>query len=239
VTAENEQLSNSDFNDPMKWDCYWMTTAVVGYARTGKTQLKRRLMGMKPGNPRDISGRTQNLEIHLARFSESPKNERYLAILDHRGAQINESTPNGPRDETDAQVSLIQKISPIVRVLIVVADHADTLLDGDSASLSKGRLEKQQIFLERCLVHRLGQPGAAPNLRAVFIVLNKRDICDRILDAKSTSELLAWAKSQQAVLAAKLSCDVHIYRLAALDIGYPDYGNFKEHLGQYFEADNE
>jgi hypothetical protein len=238
ATAENEKLSSSDFNDPMKWDCYWMTTAVVGCARTGKTQLKRRLMGMKPGSLRDVSGRTLDLEIHLARFSDTLNNEKYLAILDHRGAHINEFNPNGPRDETDAQVSLIQKISRIVRVVIVVADHADTFMDGDSAALNKDRLDKQQTFLERCLIHRLGQPGAAPNLRAIFLVLNKRDVWDKHLDESAIVELVAWAKSQQAELAAKLGCDVHIYRLSALDISYPDYGNFKEHLGQYFEADN-
>ena len=42
----SKNLERSDFEDPYKWDCFWTTVAIIGIRRTGKTQLKKRLLGL-------------------------------------------------------------------------------------------------------------------------------------------------------------------------------------------------
>jgi hypothetical protein len=81
--SEKERgISDADFNDPMKWDCYWTTVVVVGCHRTGKTQLKKRLRNI-PGL-RGSARSTEGKKIHLT--SVDLKEKAYLALVDHRGA---------------------------------------------------------------------------------------------------------------------------------------------------------
>jgi hypothetical protein len=58
---KHQALSNDDFRNHMAWDCYWTTVVVIGYERTGKTQLKKRLRGI--GGLRGLScASTDNLD---------------------------------------------------------------------------------------------------------------------------------------------------------------------------------
>ena len=228
AVEQDKSLTDLDFEYHMDWDCYWTTVAVVGYERTGKTLLKKRLRGFEV-RLGDKEHSTTNLEIHLTRLN--PRRKVYMALLDDRGAQENKSA-----DQTD----LILKAIGTARIIILVLDHADTYRYGDNAQLDDARLKKHEDFIRDTLIHNIRRQQSSsssdgPKLRSIMVVMNKADSWEQ---TRHKSRIHKWASGQAEILKKELSCDTPVYYLSVQDSNHSGYLSFINDLTQIVEQIN-
>jgi hypothetical protein len=219
-SKNGKRLLNSEFRNPMDWDCYWTTVVVIGYERTGKTQLKKRLRKM--GGEQQIGGlrgsdspQTIDKEIHLSCVDSAKK--AYMALLDHKGVDPSQS---------DAQEDLIEIAAKAARVIILVLDHADTEKYGDTAALDRDRLKVQKAFIDRSI--RFLKENSSKKLRAIMVVMNKADVWEKKQDEVVVRR---WTHEQTNTLRRELpALNVQPYFLSAEHEYHSGFADFREKL---------
>ena len=216
-SEKGQKLSTEDFDNIMDWDCYWKTVTVVGYGRTGKTQLKKRLRGHDRLRGADCPT-TTNLEIHLSCLDQEAKT--YIALLDYMGAD------SGGSGE---QKCLINKAKDKANIIILVLDHANTEKYGNNADLSEDRLRVQESFIHKTLISNLKKDGYSNNLQAIMVVMNKADVWE---SKECKEKIKDWTQKKSKLLERELSCSVSTYYLSAEIISHPGYSYFKQELNR-------
>jgi hypothetical protein len=203
----------------MHWDCYWTSVAVIGYGRTGKTQLKRRLRSIALPL---ISASTDTREIHLCRLD--PTKKSFVALLDAKGPA------NGVSAE---QADLIDMVVDKARILILVLDHANTERDRSLKDVEPSRLDSHRDFIRHRLIPGLknhasgkGTGGAEGEkrspVRAIMVVVNKADLWE---SGSSVKEIQAFKEEQAKLLKDELHCDTPSYCVA---VEKPSHEGFEE-----------
>lgn len=216
-SQKGQKLHTEDFKNIMDWDCYWKTVTVVGYGRTGKTQLKKRLRGIEQLRGAECQT-TTHLEIHLSCLDQEAKT--YIALLDYMGVD------SGGSHE---QKTLINMTKEKANIIILVLDHADTEKYGNNADLSEDRLKVQESFIRGTLISNLKSNGYSKNLQEIMVVMNKADVWESKGCKKRIKE---WTQEQSKLLERELSCSVSTYYLSAEIISHPGYSYFKQQLNR-------
>jgi hypothetical protein len=245
IAKKGKPLDNNDFKNTMDWDCYWTTVAVIGYERTGKTQLKNRLR--KIGLLRSSTEPTLNMQIHLICVDSERK--AYMALLDHAGTNESRSAP---------QLELIEIAATKARVIILVLDHADTEHEGRTAAVNDNRLKVQNDFINQSLILgvknaiRAAEIRAADfpsrrhseqkrRLRAIMVVMNKADVWE---GTKDEAKVRQWTDEQtktlkRELLRHELPLDVQPYFLSVEHQDHLGFADFREKLIRLCQTDDE
>jgi hypothetical protein len=219
IAEKKKPLSDDDFNNPMDWDCYWITIVVIGYERTGKTQLKKRLQGNTKLRGAS-SESTPELEIHLSLLDSEKK--VYIALLDSRGAKF---------DRSPLQDRLIDLAVKKAQFIILVLDHADTERHGRDADLETQRLKVQEDFIKNSVINKIKRRDSSKSpLQGIMVVMNKADVWGK---KTSKDHIHKWTQEQADKLRNELSCTVQIYYLSAEDLDHSVFYQFKNDLVTY------
>lgn len=209
------EIESSDFSDPMRWDCYWIAAAVVGIARTGKSELKQRLQA--DGSTDElVSNATLGMERHFCQLGD----ETYVAFLDTRGSEQMRSD----------QLDLIKIAGSIARVIILVLDHADTKQYGNNTPLDPQRLIQQEDFIREVLIPAIGKekPPDSP-LRTVIAVMNKADAWE---GKEGEEEIKGWFSTQVKSIKESFTGDVLSHHVSVEKRDHPSFAVMTDQLKQ-------
>jgi hypothetical protein len=213
-----KSLSTDDFDNHMDWDCYWITIVVLGYTRTGKTQLKKRLrkMGELKGAP---CRTTDNMEIHLSCVDFEKK--AYIALLDSAGATKRESIQ---------QADLITIAGEKARLAILVLDHTNTENAFNKTVANRSRLKEQEDFINQSLIPNLKRYSSDKScpLKEIMVVMNKADLWE---GEASDKDIRTWTEDRVKDLKRELQfLQSRPYFLSVEEEDDPGFAVFKEAL---------
>ena len=173
---KKKELNVSDIKKPFEWDCFFTTVAILGIGRTGKTLLRKRLLGI-PVDADIISGTTSNestseIEIQLAELD--PKEKVYIAIVDNAGA----TQKRGKLPQRES----LKEFLGIIRTIIVVLDHAETdpgkvgINNKDNPKADDNRLNFQEELIKTiksCIDDEVKKGNSS--LQQIILIMNKTD----------------------------------------------------------------
>ena len=227
----NISLSEDSFKNVSSWDCFWATIAVVGHERTGKTTLKKRLRGE---DYRKFTGRTEQIDITIAKLDNNTDEQTFLCILDSAG--------EGKVHGTKMQEALIYLAAKTVDVIVIVYDHAETRgEDSDTRLLDEGRLSSHERFNKKIVFPALKSYetekdptkfNELPTLREIILIMNKTD-CWQGGDSEET--IAEWFNNQVEYFDDKYRPNVSGFLMSIWNDSdeSESYKNFKEILERY------
>ena len=231
IFQKKDLLDTNEVKSPVEWDCFFQTAAILGIGRTGKTLLKKKLLGLKIDDDivtgKATTSQTKLLEIQMTELDSDEK--VYLAIIDNAGA----TKTTGKASQRE-----IQKFFGIVQTIIVVLDHAQTdphivgkentnnpLADDDRLDYQKELIGTIDWLIDEEL------KGKTSSLRQVILIMNKVDCWG---NKKHDRKIRKWFEEVFELINSKYNARIDVFRyymsIMKDDNDTPRYKEFRERL---------